>query len=192
MTSTSDIPIEQFNEAVTIENKPAIQPVIVTYCDTCRFPVEYCEYSHPVLYKKEIKAEERKEQEVKNTDETKKTGGDSQVTTETTTAKPEEKKPEKEKKKKEAFIEIEVSKRGGKKHCTYVSNLEKHGLNMKDIAKLFSKKFACSSSVGKEDNGEEFVQLTGEFGYEIVDFLVEKFPGVVKPELCKIKEAKKK
>ena len=74
---------------------------------------------------------------------------------------------------------------------SYVSNLEKYGLVLKDVAKLFSKKFACSSTVTKEDNGTECITLTGEFGYDIVDFLVEKFPALIKPEMCKVMEPKK-
>jgi density-regulated protein DRP1 len=184
--------IEETKEGVAnVQLGPTIQPIIVTYCETCRFPVEYCEYSHAVVFKKEIKAEERKEKEGEGTE----TGATTTGTTENvdTTAKPEEKKPEKvEKKKKEAYIEIEIKRTTGKKHATYVSNLERYGLNLKDTAKIFSKKFACSSSVAKEDNGQEYVQLTGEFGYDLINFLVEKFPGVIKAEMCKVKENKKK
>ena len=170
--------IDEIKEGVagiTVEEK--VPQVIVTYCDTCRFPVEYCEYSHAVLFKKEIKAEERKEQQQAAEGEKKED------------AKPVEEK--KEKKKKEAIIEIEIKRTKGNKHATYVSNLDKFGLNLKDTAKLFSKKFACSSSVAKEDNGLEYVQLTGEFGYDLIDFLCEKNPNI-KPEMCKVKENKKK
>jgi density-regulated protein DRP1 len=171
-------------ENVTIDE---IQPLIVQYCDVCRFPLEYCEISHDVIFKKELRREERiqKEDAVENKPEGQ--AGKIEEKKEET-----EKTEKKDKKKKETLIMIEQSKRGKSKFTTHVSNLEKYGLVLKDIAKLFSKKFACSSTVTKEDNGTECITLTGEFGYEIVEFLVEKFPAIVKPELCKIVEPKKK
>jgi density-regulated protein DRP1 len=173
--------IEEAKEGVA-NVQITIPPIVVTYCETCRFPLEYCEYSHAILFKKELKAEEKKDHEAAS----------SVPATENvdTTVKQEEKKPEK--KKKELFIEIEISRTKGNKHATYVSNLEKFGLNLKDTAKIFSKRFACSSSVAKEDNGQEYIQLTGEFNYELIDFLVEKFSGVIKADMCKVKEIKKK
>jgi density-regulated protein DRP1 len=160
------------------ESESKHQPIVVKYCETCHFPEEFCDFSHAILFKKvqsvvvEEKKEEKKEGEVKI----------EEVKTEAP-AKVDKKKG------KEQHILIELSKRGKKKHVTYVFNLEKFGLNLKDVAKVFSKKFACSSTVTKEDNGQEGITLTGEFGYEIVDFLVEKYP-TIKPEMCKVKEPK--
>ncbi len=173
MISENKISLE---EGVQNINLSGPQPILVKYCETCHFPEEYCDYSHAILFKKApVQTEtlpEKKEGE-----------------------KPEEPKvepkPDKKKPAKENFILIELSKRGKRKHVTYVFNLEKFGLNLKDVAKIFSKKFACSSTVTKEDNGQEGITLTGEFGYEIVDFLVEKFP-TIKPEMCKVKEPKEK
>lgn len=163
-----------------LEIKNTVEPLEVNYCNLCRFPEEYCEYSHPYLIKHGHKIAETSQEKETKTEE--KEGE----------PKKEEPKPEttKEKKKgKETHIVVELSKRGKKKHTTYVSNAEKFGLNLKDLAKLFSKKFACSSTVTKEDNGLECITLTGEFGYEIVEFICEKFPQI-KPENCLVKEPK--
>ena len=54
---------------------------------------------------------------------------------------------------------------------------------------MFSKKFACSSTVSKENN-KECIVLTGEFTYEIVDFLKEKFPNIITDDNCHISESK--
>lgn len=158
-----------------------IAPVIVKYCELCHFPEEYCENSHPIVFKKQSAVvQEEKKEEAKEGEAT------------TTGVKTEEKTEVKEKKKpKETFVIIELSKRGKRKHTTYVNNLEKFGLVLKDVAKLFSKKFACSSSVQKEENGTESIVLTGEFGYDLVDFLVEKYPNI-KAENCQVKEPKVK
>jgi density-regulated protein DRP1 len=187
----SQIEIDETQKQMENTGIDEVQPVIVQYCEICRFPVEYCEISHTVIFKKEIRREERLEKEA--TVEVK----------EGEAVKPEEKKEDektekqektekKDKKKKESQIVIEQCKRGKSKCTTHVSNLEKYGLVLKDVAKIFSKKFACSSTVTKEENGTECITLTGEFGYEIVDFLVEKFPTIVKPDMFKIVEPKKK
>ena len=54
-----------------------------------------------------------------------------------------------------------------------------------------SKKFACSCTVTKEDSGKEIITLTGEFMYEVEEFLTEKFKEL-KPENFKMIETKKK
>ena len=68
--------------------------------------------------------------------------------------------------------------------------LEKFGLVLKDVAKQFSKKFACSCTVTKEDNGTECITLTGEFADDVFDFLTTTFPNI-KPENCQVKISKK-
>ena len=178
--NTNTDSIDKLNIVKTIE------PIIIKYCDYCRFPEEYCEYSHQIYFKK-IHSNE-KAIEIKETkDEATKT-----TTTENESKSNQEPISKTDKKKqKDNFIMIELSKRGKKKFVTYVFNLEKFGLNLKETAKLFSKKFACSSTVTKEENGQEGITLTGEFGYDIVDFLCEKFP-IIKPEMCKVKEPKEK
>ena len=166
-------------ENLKIDENTAIDAVIVKYCDSCKFPEEFCDYSHPILFKK-VQVQTQLPIEQPKTEETK-----------TEEAKPKEETKKAKKEKGDNLILIELSKRGKNKHVTHVFNLEKFGLNLKDVAKMFSKKFACSSTVTKEDNGKEGITLTGEFGYEIVDYLTEKFPNI-KPEMCQVKEPKEK
>lgn len=185
INSAEVISVEQNLHNIDL-NADKVEPAAVKYCEICHFPEEYCEISHVVLFKKQsqhIIVEEVKTEVPTNKEGEGKT---EEVKTEAKTETKVEKK-----KAKDNFILIELSKRGKRKHVTYVFNLEKFGLNLKDVAKLFSKKFACSSTVTKEDNGQEGITLTGEFGYEIVDYLIEKFP-TIKPEMCKVKEPKEK
>lgn len=92
----------------------------------------------------------------------------------------------KEKKsKKENKVLLEESKRGKKKHTTYVFHLDSFGFNLKDISKLLSKKFACSATVTKE-NGQDCITLTGEFADEIKYFICEKFPNQITEDKFKI------
>ena len=73
---------------------------------------------------------------------------------------------------------IEQTKRGKKKHITYIMGLDKFGLVLKDVAKQLSKKMACSCTVTKEDNGEDSITLTGEFADDVKDFILENFKNI--------------
>jgi density-regulated protein len=165
-------------------------------CQLCFFPKEYCEFSHDMLIKKKIAAKDKiseekiaekknaekhnenadadksESKEVKNDDDK-----DKKLEPDNKEDKKEDEKKEKKNKKQktENKVIIEESKRSKKKHITYVSNLEKFGHNLKDMSKAFSKKFACSANVSKEDNGQEIITMTGEFAYELQSFLIEKY-----------------
>jgi len=190
-----NIASEKLDDLVIDEKspEPGIEPIIVKYCDVCRFPEEYCEYTHKIFEKginnmnaqqaktdsKTTEVEEKKErEEEKPKVEAPVEGKDDKV-----------KKDKKDKKLDSKKIDIKVSKRGSRKFATHVFNLEMFNLNLKDVAKLFSKKFACSSTVSKENN-KDCVVLTGEFTYEIVDFLKEKFPNIITDDSCHVSEAK--
>ena len=96
----------------------------------------------------------------------------------------------KKKKKQPTMVLIEQSRRGKKKHITYITNLEKFGLVLKDVSKQLSKKFACSCTVTKEDNGQECITLTGEFAEDVLEFLTTNFDNI-KHENCQVKIDKK-
>lgn len=174
---------------------------IITYCEICTLPIEYCSIAHPIMIKRKdlsifgAKQEEIKEEskeEIKKDEEKPKTDDESKKLEEAKTDEnkktDEEKKEEAPKKKKVDVprVVIEESKRGKKKHITYVMNLEKFGINLKDTSKLLSKKCACSATVTKEDNGQEVITLTGEFAVEIQEFLLLKFPTILKEKDFKI------
>lgn len=172
-------------------NVPEIQPINVKYCEICRFPEEFCEYTHSIFAKginnlAIQNLNEKKENEPKKENEENKPKEGDDKDKETAEKAKKEKKDKKADTKK---VEIKVSKRGSKKYATHVFNLELFNLNLKDVAKLFSKKFACSSTVSKENN-KDCIVLTGEFTYEIVDFLKEKFPGIISEDNCHVSEAK--
>ena len=92
--------------------------------------------------------------------------------------KEDDKKKDKKKKKVENKVIIEQTKRGKKKHITYIMGLDKFGLVLKDVAKQLSKKMACSCTVTKEDNGEDSITLTGEFADDVKDFILENFKNI--------------
>jgi translation initiation factor 1 (eIF-1/SUI1) len=54
-------------------------------------------------------------------------------------------------------IKIIKAKRGNKKFICSVIGLHHYGVNLKDAAKLMSKKFACSASVADDDKYGECI-----------------------------------
>ena len=137
---------------------------IVEYCESCTFPVEYCDYSHKMLKKRvldEMKLAEEaklkaleapKEVEAPKEGEALKEGEkpkEGELPKEGEV--PKEGEAPKKKKKKEDTTKILVTnhKRSKKQVTTTVHNVEMFKLDKKEISKLFSKKFACSSSKTK-------------------------------------------
>ena len=53
--------------------------------------------------------------------------------------------------------------RGKKKHVTQILNLSKFDINVKEAAKKFSKKFACSASV----TGADEIEMQGDIAYDL-------------------------
>ena len=143
-----------------------IEPKVVEYCKLCHFPVEYCKYTHTLILKPITDEEEKKDEEKKEGEEEKKEGEENK------------KKDDKKKKKQENKIIIEQTKRGKKKHITYILGLDKFGLVLKDVSKQLSKKLACSCTVTKEDNGEDSITMTGEFADDVLEYLTQNYPNI--------------
>ena len=99
-------------------------------------------------------------------------------------------KTNKKKKANPTKIHISNLKRGKKKFLTVIKNVEIFGLDMKEVSKLLSKKFACSSSVSKDDSNVDCIMMTGEFEDDLKDFLLEKFKNL-KEENIHIERSKK-
>jgi len=171
-------------------------PYTVDYCPHCSFPAEFCEYSSCYSkcrtwlqehYPQYVKAESEVPQEKK---EEAKEGAKEGATEEEKADKPEgEAKPAKKvafKEEKEKVLELMVKKRGNKKHLTLVSNLESFGINPKDAAKKFGKKFACGSSV-VENNA---VEIQGDVTYDLMEYIPQEFPAITE-DMIVVKEAKK-
>ena len=159
--------IQKMKKKKKIKIKEVINPKIVEYCNLCHFPKEYCKYTHSILLKK---IEEGEQEEKKEEDKKEEKEGEEN--------KEDDKKKDKKKKKNENKILIEQTKRGKRKHITYVLGLDKFGLVLKDVAKQLSKKMACSCSVTKEDNGEDSITLTGEFADDVKDFILENYKNI--------------
>ncbi|KAG9411368.1 hypothetical protein AC1031_017006 [Aphanomyces cochlioides] len=73
-------------------------------------------------------------------------------------------------------VYVERFQRQKKKFVTVVAGLDDYkGIDVKDVAKRMGKKFACSASVNKLDNGKAQIQLQGDVQQELPHWLVEEF-----------------
>ena len=74
-------------------------------------------------------------------------------------------------------VKIYKSKRGAKKVISNITGLQTYGINLKDMAKLISKKFACSATVTVDEKYGECIQLQGD--------IQERFEEFVESDLAK-------
>lgn len=132
--------------AVAIEEQLEKLAISVQYCDNCTLPTEYCEFTDCAKSDAEHKRQTR--------------GGKAQGS--------------KSKKQVEKKLEVFRSNRGKKKFITMVVGMGTFGVNLKEASKLFSKKFACSSSV----TGTDEIVVQGDIKEELIEYIAEKFPEI--------------
>jgi len=164
----SDVP-EQTEGTEDVVNQRA---KTVLYCGVCGLPPEYCEFGpdferckpwliencpevYPELIKKEGGAEDEAEAEDKKKQ---KRGGKGVVRAD---------KPKKGGKEPELLIS--TSQKKGRKIVTTVSGLKAYGINPKDAASVFKKKFASGASVTKEGD----VDIQGDLKREVLALIDE-------------------
>jgi density-regulated protein len=73
---------------------------------------------------------------------------------------------------------ITMKRRNKRKFTVNIGGLELFGVKLKEAAKNFSKKFACSSTVTKNDTGEKEVVMQGDFSQDLGKVISEMFPSV--------------
>jgi density-regulated protein DRP1 len=74
---------------------------------------------------------------------------------------------------------ITMKRRNKRKFTVNINGLEKFGgVKLKDAAKKFSKKFACSSTVTKNDMGGKEVVMQGDFSQDLGKIISEMFPSI--------------
>mmetsp|Transcript_1475 Transcript_1475/g.2335 ORF Transcript_1475/g.2335 Transcript_1475/m.2335 type:complete len:432 (+) Transcript_1475:81-1376(+) len=93
--------------------------------------------------------------------------------------------------KGEQIVTIERSQRQKRKFVTSVVGLDTFGLKLKDAAKKLGKKFACGASVNKLPNGQQSIDIQGDYSYELPDVLLELFSEVDKSAIMFLEKGKK-
>ena len=73
---------------------------------------------------------------------------------------------------------IRKEERTKRKFTTSVKGMDAFGCDLKKAAKVFSKKFACSASVVKVNEGGLEIQIQGDVQMELPDVIMQEFPKV--------------
>jgi len=157
------------------------------YCGVCGLPPEYCEFGPsfekckpwliencPNLYPNLSEESANVSADGEESKSTGKRGGKGLV------------KPEgdsevkmlpggKLKKKEKPVIHIARVQRNKRKYVTIIIGLEKFGVKLPEASKLLAKKFSCGASVVKSPNGDDEIDVQGDFTDEIIDYVMEKW-----------------
>ncbi|KAJ1333044.1 density-regulated protein [Microdochium nivale] len=177
---------------------------VITYCEVCTLPPEYCEYggtvkkcqewlqtTHADLYS-QIWSSEALEAATASLslDAQKRAAKDAQKKT-AQAAKAEQKHADKV---ANSVVTIKRIERNKRKYVTTVAGLEAFNLDLKKVAKEFGKKFATGSSLTRAPGGGEEIVVQGDVSPEIEEFLLEKYKEIPEDniELVDDKKLKKK
>lgn len=147
----------------TIESGLENLAISVQYCDQCTLPTEYCEFTDC--------AKRAAAEALANSGDGTTNSGDLEHKRQTRGGKAQGPKAKKQAEKK---LEVFRSNRGKKKFVTVIVGMGTFGVDLKEASKLFSKKFACSSSV----TGTDEIVVQGDVKDELIDLIPEKFPEI--------------
>jgi density-regulated protein DRP1 len=186
------------------EEKVSAEPKLrtIVYCPVDTFPPEYCEYGPLFNECKPWLAENCPELMLSKYNRTvvelleverQIAAGVEGISLEVggKQVKKKKKKQEEHKKKEDCVVYISKSSRKGRKRLTFVTGLEDfEGVNIKDACKSLGKRFACSSSLSKTNEGQQQIQLQGDCITELMDVLPEMF-GVEEAQIVVVDEPQK-
>jgi len=155
----------------------------IIYCGVCGLPPEYCEFGpsfekcKPWLIENvpDLYPNLKDEDENKEAKSTGKRGGKGLVKPDSSDSETKLLPGGKVKKKEKPIIHISRVQRNKRKYVTIIEGLDKFGVKLSDASKLLSKKFSCGASVVKTPNGEEEIDVQGDFTENIIEFLMEKW-----------------
>jgi translation initiation factor 1 (eIF-1/SUI1) len=77
--------------------------------------------------------------------------------------------------KEKPVVTLSQVQRNKNKSVTVIYGLDKFGVKLGDAAKAMGKKFACGSSVVKNAQNEDEINVQGDVLDDLVDFLKEKW-----------------
>lgn len=73
---------------------------------------------------------------------------------------------------------MKLTSRNRRKAVTHVRGFELFGHDLKKVAKKFAGKYACGSSVVKDNTGYEEIDIQGDFVDDLMDYIPKEFPEV--------------
>ncbi|CAG8610565.1 4959_t:CDS:2 [Funneliformis caledonium] len=97
------------------------------------------------------------------------------------------------KKKMSSKVVITRIARNKRKSVTSVYGLQNFDIDLKKAAKSFASKFACGSSVVKNNQGNDEIVVQGDVSDDLFDYILETWPDVPEDniELTEEKKSKK-
>ncbi|RLN51243.1 hypothetical protein BBJ28_00015670 [Nothophytophthora sp. Chile5] len=181
------------------DGEPKLRSVL--YCPIDTLPPEYCEYGPMFNECKPWLAEHcpdlvltkynRTVEELLEVEKQIAAGVEGitlEVVGKTVKKKKKNKIEEAAKRKENCKVTISKSSRKGRKRLTFVTGLEDfEGVNIKEASKNLGKRFACSSSLSKTDQGQQQIQLQGDCVIDLMEVLPEMF-GVHEDQIIVIEE----
>ena len=154
----------------------------------CGLPPEFCEFGptpakcfaeHPELHEgqeppapsaKEAAAAQKQQQEAAEAAQGKPADAAAPTTAEAAPAAA----PSKGKKTKKEVV-MTVTQRNKRKCITSIAGMDLFDVKLPEISKMFSKRFACGSTVTKNASNASVVEVQGDVATEVADILAEKY-----------------
>ncbi|EPX72909.1 translation initiation factor [Schizosaccharomyces octosporus yFS286] len=172
------------------------------YCDVCTLPVEYCEFSgtlkkckawlksaHEDVYLKLYSDSELASETNKNLNVTEEPTEGEQPTKLT---KEERRFEREEAKRMSSKVYIKTIERTKRKRVTTVQGLDAFNIETKKAAKMLANKFATGASVTKTADKKDEIVIQGDLGYDIFDYIAEKFKEIPEDNIVVVEDTKSK
>ncbi|KAI8080813.1 translation initiation factor SUI1 [Gilbertella persicaria] len=183
-----------------------MEPRKVYLCGICTMPLEYCEFSGTQekckLWLREHDEDKYTELYGVNaiTEGVEKTNIDEEgvdkkdrTVVKDKSAKLEAKLEREIKKKMASRVIIKRIERTKRKSVTTIYGLDVFGVDIKKAAKMFANRFACGSSVAKNNQGQDEIVVQGDFSDDIHELILTNWPDLVpKDNIDRVEEKKKK
>ncbi|KAJ1981185.1 Translation machinery-associated protein 22 [Dimargaris xerosporica] len=181
----------------------------VVYCQVCTFPPEYCEFgaslprcqkwleaNHPDLYAKLYHgdlAEKLQKVSIVKSEGAALDELDSDTKKLAKAIGKEEAKMKREQEKKEStIVTIKRIARTKKKRVTSIHNLDVFDIDLKKAAKMFASRYACGSSVSKNNQNQDEIVIQGDVMEEVKALILKTWPVIPEKNIKTVEEKKKK
>ena len=139
--------------------------VTVKYCPNCSLPAEFCQFSGVFEKCKPWLFSQSTEDEVAALAEATEQGKKRKETVA---------QPGNPRKARPRVVNVVVKKRQGKKMMTLIEGLDIFGLSAKNLTLDFKKRFNCGCAVVDEPGKHEVLEVQGNVGDAVKEYLVEK------------------
>ncbi|KAG2221961.1 hypothetical protein INT45_010485 [Circinella minor] len=107
-------------------------------------------------------------------------------------AKLEAKLERENQKKQSSRVIVKRVERTKRKSVTIVHGLEVFDVDLKKAAKMFANRFACGSSVAKNNQNQDEIVVQGDFSDDLHDLILAQWPQVPEDNIDLVEETKKK